>query len=77
MMNIVRKGKNTAEGAKKTKGSSVRSLKKLSNEEIFSLVQKKAYDLYEKSGYAQGNDVNNWTAAEKTVIMELKNKKMI
>lgn len=41
--------------------------KRVSREEFMQLVQKKAYELYEKRGCQPGNDLEDWITAEKLV----------
>jgi len=38
-----------------------------SKKDITSLIAKKAYELYVKSGCKQGHDLDNWVKAEKIV----------
>ena len=38
-----------------------------SQKEMTDLIAKKAYDLYVKSGYKPGHDLDNWVKAEKIV----------
>ncbi|MDD5633932.1 MAG: DUF2934 domain-containing protein [Candidatus Omnitrophica bacterium] len=40
--------------------------------DLFSLIQKKAYELYTKRGYSHGNDQTDWYEAEKIVLRSLK-----
>ena len=47
----------------------------ISQEELSSLIQKKAFELYEKRGYTHGDDQADWYKAEKSVRTSLKKKK--
>ena len=38
-----------------------------SQKDMKDLIAKKAYDLYVKSGYKPGHDLDNWVKAEKIV----------
>ena len=40
---------------------------RVSREEFMQLVQQKAYELYEKRGCKQGNDLEDWLNAERLV----------
>ncbi len=47
----------------------------INSPEIRQYVEKKAYELYEQRGYTNGNDLQDWLAAEQIVVKELaKNK---
>lgn len=37
-------------------------------------VEKKAYELYEQRGYANGNDLQDWLTAEQIIVQELSGK---
>ncbi|MFA4992206.1 MAG: DUF2934 domain-containing protein [Candidatus Omnitrophota bacterium] len=63
---MIKKIKKVLEEA--SNGSSV---KRSSKEEFLSRVQKKAYELYVKSGCKPGNDIENWLTAERLVKEEL------
>ena len=39
----------------------------MSKEDLCKLVEKKAYELYEKRGKKSGQDMNNWLEAEKMI----------
>jgi hypothetical protein len=39
--------------------------------EVYSRIQQRAYDLYEKRGYSCGNDWSDWFVAEQEVKSEL------
>lgn len=41
-------------------------------EELFSMIQQRAYGLYEKRGLANGNDLGDWFEAERQVRKELR-----
>jgi len=45
--------------------------KRVSREEFMQLVQKKAYEIYEKRGGQPGNDLEDWLNAEKLVKEDL------
>ena len=40
---------------------------KLTQAELTARIQKKAKEIWEKKGYAQGQDLENWLEAEKLV----------
>lgn len=42
--------------------------------EIQQLIEKKAYELFEKRGYTHGNDFQDWLDAEQIVTRELAGK---
>ena len=44
---------------------------RVSREEFMQLVQQKAYELYEKRGCKQGNDLEDWLNAERLVKEDL------
>ena len=45
--------------------------KKISQQEYFAMVEKKAYEFYVNRGYSQGNDTDDWYEAEKLVKISL------
>ena len=47
---------------------------RVSREEFMQLVQKKAYEIYEKRGGKSGNDLEDWLNAEKLVKEDLGEK---
>ena len=57
--------KSSATKAKKTK-------KKISMEEYYTLIAKKAYEFYVDRGYSHGDDQYDWYEAEKAVSAEYK-----
>ncbi|MFH1552241.1 MAG: DUF2934 domain-containing protein [Candidatus Omnitrophota bacterium] len=61
-MVIERSTKKTATGKKTSLG------------EMYSLIEKKAYELYKKRGHGHGNDLGDWYEAEKTVKASPKKK---
>ncbi|MEA3489754.1 MAG: DUF2934 domain-containing protein [Candidatus Omnitrophota bacterium] len=61
------KKKSISTGRKKASG-------KISSEELFSLIEKKAYDLYVERGYTHGDHQVDWYKAEKLVLSGLKKK---
>ncbi|MDO8602735.1 MAG: DUF2934 domain-containing protein [Candidatus Omnitrophota bacterium] len=44
---------------------------RVSREEFMQLVQKKAYEIYEKRGCKSGNDLEDWLKAERLAKEEL------
>jgi len=44
---------------------------RVSSESFMQLVQKKAYEIYEKRGCQPGNDLEDWLNAEKLVKEDL------
>lgn len=44
---------------------------RISREEFMQLVQKKAYEIYEKRGCKSGNDLEDWLNAESLVKEDL------
>jgi len=44
---------------------------RISREEFMQLVQQKAYEIYEKRGCEQGNDLEDWLNAERLVKEDL------
>ena len=44
---------------------------RVSREEFMQLIQKKSYELYEKRGCQQGNDLEDWLNAERLVKEDL------
>jgi len=49
------------------KASPQASAKSSSGQNIHGEIQKKAFELFEKRGYAHGNDLSDWLEAEKIV----------
>lgn len=47
---------------------------RVSREEFMQLVQKKAYEIYEKRGCQSGNDLEDWLNAERLVKKDLESK---
>jgi len=47
---------------------------RVSREEFMQLVQKKAYEIYEKRGCQSGNDLEDWLNAERLVKEDLEAK---
>lgn len=43
----------------------------ISNDKLFELVKKRAYDMYCKRGFSHGNDRKDWFEAERQVKKEL------
>ena len=46
--------------------------KKIGSDELFALIEKKAYEFYQSRGYQHGSDQGDWFEAEKVVLAELK-----
>lgn len=65
------KPKATSTG-KKTAAARKRTTRKMRPEEIFALIEKTAYELYESRGYSHGDDQNDWFEAEKIVLAKVK-----
>lgn len=55
-------------------GTIQKSVPELSQEQLCDLIQKKAYELYEKRGRKPGYEFEDWLVAEKLVKKELKNQ---
>jgi hypothetical protein len=53
------------------KALSLDNEKRVSREEFMQLVQKKAYEIYEKKGCQSGNGLEDWLNAEKLVKEDL------
>ena len=49
-----------------------RAFKKISPEELQSLIAKKAYSFYVERGYNHGSDLLDWYRAEKAIMASLK-----
>jgi hypothetical protein len=62
--------KKSSTGKKTPKSKSL--LKNISDAELHSLIEKKAYELFIERGYANGDDQGDWYKAEKLVIRSLK-----
>ena len=62
--------KVSASAGKKTKGRSV--LKGIGNDQLYPMIEKEAYRLFESRGYAHGNNMGDWYQAEKNVLAKLK-----
>ena len=45
--------------------------RKISSEELFPLIEKKAYEFYVKRGCIHGNDMDDWLEAEKAIMGDL------
>ena len=63
----VRKKSSTSK--RKTKSKNL--LKKLSDVELHSRIEKKAYELFTDRGYTHGDDQADWYKAEQIVIRSL------
>jgi len=70
----VTKKKTTAKKATKTKSKTTLSYKKIPNNELFQIIQEKAYELFEKDGCIHGRDQKHWIEAETIVRGSLKQK---
>jgi hypothetical protein len=65
----------SSSSAKKTVSAKSVSSKKLVNmndQGLYSMIQKKAYELYAQRGYSHGGDWNDWFAAEQLVRKSIK-----
>ncbi len=62
--------KKTTAKASKTASRSTSS--KFSEQEVFSMIEKKAYEIFEKRGFTHGDDQHDWFMAEKAVRASLK-----
>lgn len=68
MMAVIKKiGAEASSKMRKTTAKS-KSKKKLNQEELNSLIAKKAYELYVRRGYSHGSDWADWYEAEKIVL---------
>lgn len=56
----------------KKETSARKSIKDLKSGELFSLIEKKAYEIFERRGYSHGQDQNDWYEAEKFVKANFK-----
>ena len=70
-------GKLTKKATKTTEKSSgatkaKKTKKKISMEEYYTLIAKKAYEFYVDRGYSHGDDQYDWYQAEKAVNAEYK-----
>jgi len=65
MINKIKKALNANIGS---------NAKRVSSEEFMQLVQQKAYELYEKRGCKQGNDLEDWLNAERLVKEDIERK---
>lgn len=43
----------------------------ISNDKLFELIKKRAYDIYCRKGHSHGHDMKDWLEAEKQVKKEL------
>jgi hypothetical protein len=71
------KKNSTAKKTGKTTGSKSPSKKRSSRkktdpEDFYSMVEKKAYELYEKRGHSHGKDIADWLEAERLVKSSVK-----
>ncbi|MDP8299110.1 MAG: DUF2934 domain-containing protein [Candidatus Tantalella remota] len=64
--------KATAKKATTTAKTKKRTTKKTSKDDLFSLIEKKAYEFYQERGYNHGEDQNDWLEAEKIVLKKAK-----
>lgn len=58
--------------ATKTTRPRKKTLSKISSEELFSLIEKKAYEMFEQNGFTHGDDQYHWFEAEKAVLSTFK-----
>ena len=56
--------KDMPQAAPKTKTS-------INLKELFSRIEKRAYEIYQKRGHSSGSDLNDWLEAERQVKREL------
>ena len=56
------------------KALSLNNENRVSREEFMQMVQKKAYEIYEKRGCKPGNDLEDWLTAEQLVKEEIGEK---
>lgn len=56
---------------KKKTTKKIKPERKITADEFIARVRMKAYELYEKRGYAQGKDLDDWLKAELIVKKEL------
>jgi hypothetical protein len=68
---LARKVRKKSSTDKKT-SKSTSLLKDISDAELRSLIEKKAYELFVERGYTNGDDQGDWYKAEKLVIRSLK-----
>lgn len=45
---------------------------KVTQEELFCMIEKKAYELFQKRGHTHGNDRDDWFEAEKKMKSKIK-----
>lgn len=57
--------------ARKKAAKTPKAERKISADEFIARVRMKAYELYEKRSYTQGNDLDDWLKAEHMVKKEL------
>jgi len=62
------KSKKTVKGTRKKPSGGV------SPEELYAMIEKKAFELYEKRGFSHGDDQADWYRAEKSVLTSIKKK---
>lgn len=55
----------------KKKTNSKKTQKNIRTDELNQMIEKKAYELYEKRGSVHGNDVEDWAEAERIVKRNL------
>lgn len=63
--------RGTSSGTKKTASSSGK-MSRMGEDELFYLIQKKAYEYYVKRGYTHGDDQADWYRAEREAGKGLK-----
>jgi hypothetical protein len=68
--------KLTEKSSSEKKRVSSRAKEKISgetgSEKLFSLIERRAFELYQKRGCIHGNDKGDWYEAEKAVLANLK-----
>ncbi len=62
--------KTTTKVEKKTTKKS--TIKKVNTEELFSLIEEKAYDYFVERGFCNGDDLADWYRAEQEVMNTIK-----
>jgi len=60
--------------AKTTKTATKRTRTKISPDELFAMIERKAFELYVDRGYSHGDDLQDWYVAEQAVSKGIKKK---
>lgn len=58
-------------GNRRMFGRSKTNNRSTNQNELFSKIQQRAYQIYEKRGFTHGNDMKDWLEAERQVKREL------